>query len=166
MQRFRETWNDMTVRTTSPNGCVHLTNHGDRSIRISCDDAWFHRVELGGLLTQLERLFSLAFVERTKAYYRHKELVTGFEVTPVDASRSPHLQTFVDKRDALEVEGSSSDGLVHITSVGMRRFATTIDTELWSRRDRAAVERGLGEAATSLVADQFRKMHQLKQEGH
>ena len=158
---FRDSWNDVTMSTTSPNGCVFLRNHGDHDIAITIDDQWFHRAEEPSLTAEVERLLREAFVERMRTYRRHKEMVTGFEVTPIDASRNPHLETFKEKRDSLAVEGVSSDGLVKITSVGMTHFAVMIDAELWNRRDRLAVERGLGEAATDGVRDQFRKMHTL-----
>ncbi len=166
MQRFRESWQDVSVQTTSPNGCIHLTNRGDREFRITCDDSWFHRATLGDFTTQLGRLFKLALVERTQAYNRHKEMVTGLQITPIDGSRNPHLQTFVDKRDNLAVEGVSADGTVSIASVGLTHFVITIDSQLWARRDRLAVQRALDEAGTAMVADQFRKMYELKQAGH
>lgn len=165
-ERFRESWNDLVVRSTSPNGCVHLTNHGDRDFQVTCDDPWFRRTTLEDLTAQLGRLFQVALVDRTRAYNRHKEMVTGVEITPIDGSRNPHLQTFVDRRDSLTVEGVSADGQVSITSVGLRRFVVTIDPRLWALRDRGSVERGLGEAGTALVRDQFQKMYELKQVGH
>lgn len=163
---FRESWSDMTVRTVSPNECVYLTNHADRSIEITCDNSWFQRTDLGSFTEQLNRLFRLAFIDRTKLYNRQKEMITGHQIVPIDASRSPHMASFVEKRDSLAIEGVSRDGLVQITSVGLSRFVVTIDGPLWSQRDRLAVERSLSEAATAAVGDQFSKMLELKREGH
>lgn len=163
---FRRSWNDVVVRATSPNGCVHLTLQGDRDVRLTCDDTWFHRSTLTDFTDQLARTFRLALVQRTQTYNRHREMVTGHVVTPIDGSRNPHLQTFVDRRDSLLVEGGSADGRVSITAVGLRRFVVTVDPDLWAARDRGAVERGLQEAGNALLRDQFAKMYELKQAGH
>ncbi len=166
MREFREAWNEMVVETTSPNGLVRLRNLADREIQVRIDDSYFHRTGLVGLVEQAVRLLKLAFVERTRTYNRTRELLTGIQVGPIEPGDNPHVQEFVRRRDEMVAEGTSADGLVNAVSMGMREFTVTIDPTLWSGGDRAAVERGLGEACTAALRDQFAKMQQLKREGH
>ena len=102
------------------------------------------------------------FVDRTKAFFDLRSKEHGDIVRPSQESLTHRAAEFKRRRAELAVEGSSDDGAVSITSVGMTHFAVHIAPGTHNRIDGETFAADVGQAATRLMHDQREKMVSLK----
>ncbi len=161
---FKQAWEDTEVTTVSPNEQVFVTLRGNSSISVSMLPGYYDRANAAQIEEQLARTARLVFVDRTKAFYDLRSAEHGDTVRPSAESLTREQAEFKRRRAELAVEGSSDDGAVTVTSVGMTQFAVQIAPGTLTRVDESRFVADLGQAATRLMHDQREKMLGLKVE--
>lgn len=161
---YRDTWAETVVRTVSPNGQVFVDNHGDQRIEVRMDDGYFHRSSSDQVAEQVVRALRLAVAERFQAYRKMLRQATGLSFEEPVRGRRRHADEARRRAAELAVEGSSADGTVEVTSIGLQHIALRIDPQLFSAGDRLRLEANLSEACTRAVQAQYAGMRKLKHE--
>lgn len=158
---FRERWAEMVVVTESPNGSVFVQNRADQVIEVRIDDGYFNRASLDQLRTQIIAALRLAVADRFRAYRSMLRDVSGLPFGQAERGRRPHADEKRRKSEELHIEGSSADGTVTVSAIGLQHITVSMDGGLWASGDRHTLESNLGAACTSAVQAQFAGMKEL-----
>lgn len=155
-------WREQAVvRSTSPNGQVFLTNHGDHDFELTIDDSYFFRASMAELGQQIERLFRIAFVDRQRANRTFLTRESGVSFEEPQRGRRPHADRVRALSGELAVEGTSTDGLVRVATVGMTQFVAMLDSGLHAQGDRVGLQDRLNQAIKAAVEAQFTGMRDI-----
>jgi hypothetical protein len=133
----------------TPDEQVFAAVHGRTTITVSFAPGYYHRADEATLEWQFARLGKLLFGE------------TVTRESPPEGVRD---EEYVRRRAELVATGTSSDGRIVVSVVGMREWAITITPGTCSALSEDAFCRAMGEAATAMMTDQFGQIRALKHE--
>jgi hypothetical protein len=159
---FDRAWAQTEVRVVSPNEQVFLTILGNAEIRVSFAPGYVERTSYPLLVEQLVRLGRAAFAARTRSFYALRSEEAGQPVEPGTTGYSEQSREYFRRLAELAAEGTSADGSVRVTAVGMTEFAVAFPSSLLDSLGPAGLAARLGEAATALMHDQLTKVARLK----
>lgn len=159
---YRDLWSDTVVHTVSPNGQIFVDNFADQRIEVRLDDGYFHRTGSDQVTQQLVRVLRLAIAERFRERRQLLRDVSEVSFEEPTRGRRPHADEVRRRSEELEAVGTSSDGRVEVTAIGLQHLALRMDPGLFLSGDRLLLEADLGEACTRAVQAQIAGMRDLK----
>ncbi|GAB3775489.1 DNA-binding protein YbaB [Nocardioides ginsengisegetis] len=161
---MEQEWERTEVEVESPNGRVRVTLRGDHALTLWVDPTWYATVPVDALESELARTARLAYVERTRAYYRTWSRLAGREMRPATVPASPEQAEYLDRLQDVHAEGSADGGRVVLTMVGLSQFAVTIDPAVLRELDAPAFASVAARAALDCLAAHNRGWQELHAE--
>lgn len=135
-----------------------LCNRKEISISFGSDSyPWLREPQLEGYLASLARLLCAG-------WQRESELALRDSFLDVDPPQDARSQGYERAREQLEASGSSADGRVTVSAVGLRNFTVHITPGTLRELAEHEFVARVREAATAFLADHMARIHDLKTE--
>jgi len=154
--------NSLDVTVATPDEKAYGRVRGRREVSVWFAPGYYDAATESDLQRQLTRLGRLLFAARMREYYRLRSLAFRRTVTKESPPATDRDREFVGRRDELVAEGSSPDGQIRVSAVGMQNWTVSIEPGLSRTRDEQSFLADLATAANALVDDQFAKIRELK----
>lgn len=155
---------ELEATSYTPDEQVFATVNGRTTITVSFAPGYYQRTDEATLEWQFARLGKLLFVQRMRAYYAIRSEDFGEPVTRESPPEGARDEEFVRRRAELTATGTSSEGRIVVSVVGMREWAITIAPGTCSDLSEDAFCRAMGEAGTAMMSAQFAQIRVLKHE--
>lgn len=148
----------------TPDEQVFAEVRGKTTIAVSFAPGYYARTDEPTLEWQFARLGKLLFVQRMRAYYVIRSVDFDEPVTRESSPQGPRDEEFVQRRSELVAIGTSGDGRVEVSVVGMREWAIRIAPDTCTALSEDGFCRAMGEAGTAMMVGQFAQIRALKHE--
>lgn len=155
---------ELEATSCTPDEQVFAAVHGRTTIAVSFAPGYYRRTDEPTLEWQFARLGKLLFVQRMRAYYVIRSSDFGERITRESPPAGARDEEFVRRRAELTATGTSSDGRIEVSVVGMREWAVTIAPGTCSALSQDGFCRAMDEAGTAMMTDQFGQIRALKHE--
>ena len=153
MATMQDHLDSTTVRAETPDGTAAATLVGDSRVTISFAPGYYAHSTDARVADKLQRLGRLLWVARMREYYRFKSEQLGREVRGEGRPRTAAQAERREARDQIVATGSSGDGLVEISAVGLFRWSVTVRPGTVPTVPEADLCAAVSRAAEALISD-------------
>lgn len=153
-------YDNLELRVALPNEQVLAELHGRRRVTVTILPGHAERVGEQELSGQLARLARLLFAHRAAAFQRLNKEYLGTET--MQRPPRPQDEEFRRAYEALAVSGSSRDGSVTCTTLGMEHWTVDIEPGSVARLGSSGLAQATTEAANELVENALAAVRQTR----
>ena len=152
----------LEARAGTPDERVFGEIHGRTDVSVSFAPGYYEQASDAALEEQFTRLARVLFAQRMKAYFRIRSEDFGETVTRESPPSSERDQRFVEERSRITATGTSPDGRITCSVVGMAHWTIRIQPGTHRELSEDAFCRSFAAAAGAMIADQFAQVRRVK----
>lgn len=138
---FEQAWERTDYEVETPAQRVRVRMTGDSDLDIWIFPTWLAQAPRAEVEQELAAAARLLYVARTRAYYATLSRVVDSEIRPVTEHVSDEQRRYFDALERLHASGSSHDGRVRLSMVGVSHFVVSAEP--------GAIREGAGAFAAS-----------------
>ena len=143
----------LVVEAATPDGIAFARLRGRSQVSVSFVPGYYAHSTEARLEDKLAQLGQQLWAARTTAYYEHRSRLLGRPVHEEAEPRTLQQRLRRAARDSLVSTGSSADGVVSLTAVGLLRWQAEVRPGTVREVHEAAFCAACGEAVERLLLD-------------
>lgn len=152
----------LEARACTPDERVFGEIHGRTEVAVSFAPGYYEQASDTTLEMQFTRLARVLFAQRMKAYFHIRSEDFGETVTREAPPTSERDHRFVEERSKITATGTSADGRITCSVVGMAHWTIRIAPGTHRQLTEDAFCRSFAAVGSALIADQFAQIRRVK----